>query len=120
MLCAPGAATVSAGMRSATADTARFVSADRNRARGDISPGACRSQNLPDDQGADMLGLTPLGTIHTAISLIALFAGAVALWRSRQISTRGSLAGQIFVGGTILSCLTGFGIFQHGGFGNPH
>ncbi len=26
----------------------------------------------------------------------------------------------VFVAGTILSCLTGFGIFQHGGFGNPH
>jgi uncharacterized membrane protein len=66
-----------------------------------------------------MLGLTPLGTIHTAISLIALAAGFVALWRYREIST-GTLSGQTFVGGTVLSCLTGLGIFQHGGFGNPH
>jgi uncharacterized membrane protein len=66
-----------------------------------------------------MFGLTPLGTIHTAISLIALFAGAVALWRGREITSR-ALAGQIFIAGTALSCLTGFGIFQHGGFGNPH
>jgi uncharacterized membrane protein len=66
-----------------------------------------------------MLGLTPLGTIHTAISLIALVAGFVALWRYREISTR-TTSGQTFVGGTVLSCLTGFGIFQHGGFGNPH
>ncbi len=66
-----------------------------------------------------MLGLTPLGTFHTAISLIALIAGFAALWRYKEISTK-SRSGQVFVGGTILSCLTGFGIFQHGGFGNPH
>ena len=66
-----------------------------------------------------MFGLTTLGTVHTAISLIALVAGFVALWRYKEISTR-TLSGQTFVGGTILSCLTGLGIFQHGGFGNPH
>src|SRR5687767_10118370 len=66
-----------------------------------------------------MLGLTLLGAIHTAISLIALAAGFVALARNREISTAG-LSDRIFVGGTVLSCLTGFGIFQHGGFGNPH
>jgi uncharacterized membrane protein len=66
-----------------------------------------------------MLGLTPLGTVHTAISLIALAAGFVALWRYREISAR-SVAGKTFIGGTVLSCLTGFGIFQHGGFGIPH
>jgi uncharacterized membrane protein len=66
-----------------------------------------------------MLGLTPLGTFHTAISLIALVAGFVALWRDKEISTR-SVPGQVFVAGTVISCLTGFGIFQHGGFGNPH
>jgi uncharacterized membrane protein len=67
----------------------------------------------------DMLGLTPLGTIHTVISLFALVAGFVALWRYKQISTK-SASGRVFVGGTIISCLTGFGIFRHGGFGIPH
>jgi len=66
-----------------------------------------------------MLGLTQLGTFHTAISLIALAAGFVALWRYKEISTR-TLSGQTFVGGTVVSCLTGLGIFQHGGFGVPH
>jgi uncharacterized membrane protein len=66
-----------------------------------------------------MFGLTPLGTIHTAISLIAVVAGAVVLWRDQEITSR-TRAGQVFLGGTLLSCLTGFGIFQHGGFGNPH
>ena len=66
-----------------------------------------------------MLGLTPLGTLHTAISLIALLAGALALWSNREINSR-TVAGQVFLGGTVLSCLSGLGIFQHGGFGNPH
>ena len=66
-----------------------------------------------------MLGLTPLGTIHTAISLIALIAGFVALWRYKEISTK-SASGRVFVAGTAISSLTGLGIFQHGGFGIPH
>lgn len=66
-----------------------------------------------------MLGLTPLGTFHTAISLIALIAGFVALIRDREINPRNSV-GQIYVIMTIITCLTGFGIFQHGGFGKPH
>ena len=66
-----------------------------------------------------MLGLTALGTIHTLISLVALGAGAVALWRYKEVSSR-TASGQMFIGGTVLSCLSGFGIFQHGGFGNPH
>jgi hypothetical protein len=66
-----------------------------------------------------MLGLTPLGTVHTAISLIALVVGFVALARHREISTR-TRSGVVFVAGTVLSCLTGFGIFRHGRFGNPH
>src|SRR5467141_4836764 len=66
-----------------------------------------------------MSGLTPLGTFHTAISLIAVVAGFVALARDKEISTR-SAAGSVFFWGTVITCLTGFGIFQHGGFGKPH
>ncbi len=66
-----------------------------------------------------MLGLTPLGTIHTAISLIAVAAGLIALIGDREISPR-NLVGKIYLITTILTCLTGFGIFQHGGFGKPH
>src|SRR5205085_10565316 len=69
--------------------------------------------------GYDMFGLTPLGTLHTAISLVAVVAGFVALARHREIST-GNNSGSIFFWGTVISCLTGFGIFQHGGFGKPH
>src|SRR2546425_952391 len=66
-----------------------------------------------------MFGLTPLGTFHTAIGLIAVVAGFVALARDKEISTR-SAAGSLFFWGTVITCLTGFGIFQHGGFGKPH
>lgn len=66
-----------------------------------------------------MPGLTTLGTIHTAISLIALATGAIALVRDREISWN-NLVGKTYVITTILTCVTGFGIFQHGGFGKPH
>jgi uncharacterized membrane protein len=65
------------------------------------------------------LGLTSLGSVHTAISLIAVFAGIVALLRYKEITLRTGW-GQVFVWTTVLTCLTGFGIFQHGGFGKPH
>jgi uncharacterized membrane protein len=66
-----------------------------------------------------MLGLTTLGVIHTAISLVAVAAGAIALIRDKEISPR-TTVGQAYIVTTILTCLTGFGIFQHGGFGKPH
>ncbi len=66
-----------------------------------------------------MFGLTPLGVIHTAISLIAVAAGLIALLRDKEISPRNGV-GKIYIIATILTCLTGFGIFQHGGFGKPH
>jgi uncharacterized membrane protein len=66
-----------------------------------------------------MFGLTPLGVIHTAISLVAVAAGLIALLRDKEISPRNGV-GKIYIIATILTCLTGFGIFQHGGFGKPH
>lgn len=66
-----------------------------------------------------MLGLTPLGAVHTAISLVALAAGIIALVRDGAISPRNTL-GRVYLWTTVLTCLTGFGIFQHGGFGKPH
>lgn len=66
-----------------------------------------------------MLGLTSLGLIHTAISLVALFTGIYALIRDREI-TSGNALGKVYIWATILTCITGFGIFQHGGFGKPH
>jgi len=66
-----------------------------------------------------MFGLTPLGAIHTAISLVALVAGIGALARDKEIVAKSTL-GKTYIWATVLTCLTGFGIFQHGGFGKPH
>jgi len=67
----------------------------------------------------DMLGLTPLGAFHTAVSLIAVGSGLMALFRDKAISPR-ARAGRIYVVTTVITCLTGFGIFRHGGFGPAH
>ena len=66
-----------------------------------------------------MLGLTTLGIIHTAISLVALAAGIVALIRYKEILSK-SFVGKLYIWTTVLTCLTGFPIMQHGGFGKPH
>ncbi|HSI46643.1 MAG TPA: hypothetical protein VLA61_00065 [Ideonella sp.] len=66
-----------------------------------------------------MFGLTSIGVVHTAISLVALVTGVWALARDREISPRSGL-GRTYLWTTIFTCLTGFFIFQHGGFGKPH
>ena len=66
-----------------------------------------------------MLGLTPLGAIHTAISLVAVGAGLIAFVRDKGINPANTL-GQVYIWTTVLTCLTGFGIFERGGFGKPH
>lgn len=66
-----------------------------------------------------MFGLTSLGVVHTIISLVAVATGAIALIRSGKISWHSTM-GKIYVISTVVVCLTGFGIFQHGGFGKPH
>ena len=66
-----------------------------------------------------MFGLTQLGVVHTLISLVAVVAGAILLVRDGAIGSRTSL-GKTYVWTTVLTCLTGLGIFQHGGFGKPH
>lgn len=66
-----------------------------------------------------MFGLTTLGAVHTAISLVALAAGFVSIVRFGEIAA-GRTVGRVYVWATVLTCLTGFGIFQRGGFGAPH
>ena len=66
-----------------------------------------------------MAVLTPLGIVHTAISLVALGTGAAALIRYRQFSP-GNQLGFVYLVTTALTAATGLGIFQHGGFGPPH
>lgn len=66
-----------------------------------------------------MFGLTPLGTIHTFISLVALAAGIACLLRSGRIGNDTRM-GRTYIWATVATCLTGLPIFQHGGFGPPH
>lgn len=66
-----------------------------------------------------MAALSTLGIIHTAISLVALAAGIRAFIRYKEISPA-SGAGMLYIVMTVLTCLTGFFIFAHGGFGKPH
>ena len=66
-----------------------------------------------------MLGLTNLGVVHTAISFVAVGAALTCFFSYGAISLR-TRAGRVYVIATVLTCLTGFFIFQHGGFGKPH
>ena len=66
-----------------------------------------------------MVGLTPLGSIHTLISLIAVAAGVIAFVRDKGINP-GNTLGKVYIYGTALTALTGLGVFAHGGFGKPH
>ena len=66
-----------------------------------------------------MFGLTPLGLFHTAISLIAVISGLVAMVRDQAITPDNGI-GKLYIVTTVVTCLTAFGIFQHGGFGKAH
>ncbi|MDX2190897.1 MAG: hypothetical protein SFY32_13645 [Bacteroidota bacterium] len=66
-----------------------------------------------------MFGLTYLGIFHTLISLVALGSGATVLFQEKRISFA-TFVGKIYIFTTIITCLTGFGIYQHGGFGVAH
>lgn len=66
-----------------------------------------------------MSSLSPLGIVHTAISLVALAAGIKAFLRDGKIDSYAT-AGRWYIGATALTCLSGFFIFAHGGFGKPH
>ncbi len=66
-----------------------------------------------------MYGLTTLGIIHTAISLIAVAAGVISFIQYKKIDNS-NLIGKLYIYSTTIVCLTGFGIFQHGGWGPAH
>ena len=66
-----------------------------------------------------MLGLSTLGLIHTAISLVALATGFILIVRDRAISPRARF-GPTYLVATLLTAATSLGIFRHGGFGPPH
>lgn len=66
-----------------------------------------------------MSGLTTLGIFHTTISLAAVATGAIALLRDRNITWNNGV-GKTYIITTIITCVTGFGIFAHGSFGKAH
>lgn len=66
-----------------------------------------------------MLGMSAFGVVHTAIAVVAVIAGIVALFRHGEIGTR-SRSGLTYVLATVATCVTGLFIFHHGGFGPPH
>lgn len=67
----------------------------------------------------ETFNLTAFGAFHTAISVLAVIAGIVALIRYGRITTD-TFAGLWFVRLTAATCITGLPIFRHGGFGPPH
>ncbi len=66
-----------------------------------------------------MLGLSALGTVHTAISLVAIVAGIVALARDKVILATNRL-GWLYLAATTLTAVTALMIFRHGGFRIGH
>ena len=66
-----------------------------------------------------MFGLTVLGAFHTAISLVAIVAGAWALARDKEIVPANRL-GKLYLLATALTAATGLAIFEHGGFRIGH
>ena len=66
-----------------------------------------------------MFGLTPLGTLHTASSLIAIVTGFWALARDKEIVPANRL-GQLYLATTLLTAATGLMIFKHGEFRIGH
>lgn len=63
--------------------------------------------------------ITPLGWFHTAMGIIALFSGAAALARHREISLQ-TLPGTIYLAATLITATTALAIFQRGAFGPGH
>jgi uncharacterized membrane protein len=67
----------------------------------------------------EKFNLTAFGAFHTAIALMAVAAGILALIRHGEIGSRSS-SGLAYVLLTAVTCVTGLFIFRHGGFGPPH
>ena len=63
--------------------------------------------------------MSQLGIIHTLIGVVAVIAGIIALAREFRITSKNKV-GEVYIHSTVLTCLTGFGIYNQGGFGVPH
>ncbi len=63
--------------------------------------------------------ITALGWFHTAMGVIALVSGAIALVKYKEIAPQHRSA-QIYLATTLITAGTALAIFQHGGFGPAH
>jgi uncharacterized membrane protein len=63
--------------------------------------------------------ITPLGWLHTAMGIVAILSGAIALAKFKEISLE-TRPGQIYLGTTLITAATALAIYQHGGFGPAH
>lgn len=63
--------------------------------------------------------LSPLGVVHTAISLVPVVAGLFALSRHRAINPR-TRSGTVYLVGLTVSVLTSFGLSSTGHFNAGH
>jgi len=63
--------------------------------------------------------LSPLGIFHTIISILAIIVAFIALARDGKIDPRNGL-GKWYVGLTVVTCLTSFGIMKTGHFTPAH
>jgi hypothetical protein len=66
-----------------------------------------------------MFGLSTLGIIHTAISLIAVLAALASFVTRGSIKPKDFL-GRLYLVTTIIACLTAFGLSKHGGLNPGH
>jgi uncharacterized membrane protein len=57
--------------------------------------------------------LSPLGIFHTAISILSIVSGAIALLRYGRI-TLATQSGKVYLATMLITCLTSFGIFSKG------
>jgi uncharacterized membrane protein len=65
------------------------------------------------------MNLTPLGIVHTLLSLVAVVAALVALVRDGGIAPRSGV-GRVYIWSLVATCVTGLPIFRHGTIGPPH
>jgi uncharacterized membrane protein len=63
--------------------------------------------------------IIPLGWFHTAMGIIALISGVVALVKYKEITPQ-TRSGQIYLVTTLITAGTALAIFQHGAFGPAH
>lgn len=66
-----------------------------------------------------MLGITPFGWFHTAISLVSLFGGLYALLRYHDIRYATSL-GKTYTWFTVATCITSFFLMRTGKLSEAH